>query len=90
MSEYDDEPQTYPVGTHTCNIVRFDRGIKVIFECKDHPGPWYASKQPSVSAWFPANQQAIDIQNGMATDPCPHTAKDYTRWITTTEYIGLA
>ena len=84
------EAQTYPKGTHVIHIVRFDRSTKVAFECKDHPGPVWTSKQPSCSAWFPGNKQALDIQNGMAQDPCNHTSSDMRVWITATEYTGLA
>lgn len=74
----------YPVGTDVRDVRGWDRGIKAIFECKDHPGIHYASKQPAISTWFPANQEAIDIQNGKP-DPCPHNIKTGT-WVLAREY----
>lgn len=82
------ERQTYPKGTHIMHIVTFDRSTKVAFECKEHPGPVYMSKQPSCSAWFPGNEQARKIQDGLAKDPCHHTSSDYRVWITASEYTA--
>lgn len=79
----------YPKGTNVREITQFDRGTKVVFECQEHPGPQYASKDPFASQWFPRNKQAMDISDRLVPDPCPHTAKDDV-WVTSTEYTGLA
>jgi hypothetical protein len=74
----------YAVGTNVRDIREFDRSIKVIFHCTEHPEFHYMSKQPSCSQWFPANEASRELQWGKE-DPCPHTAKDDV-WVTVHEY----
>lgn len=76
---------TYPVGTNIREVRGWDRGTKAVFECKEHPGIHYMSKQPSCSNWFPANKEAIDIADGMKPDPCPHTTSSDV-WVLAREY----
>ena len=42
----------YPAGTRVGNVRDFDRSMKVLFHCPDHPGVVYMSKDPFVSTWF--------------------------------------
>lgn len=74
----------YPIGTNIRDINHFDRGIKVVFACKEHPEYEYMSKQPSVSNWFPANEAARLLQWGNP-EKCHHKLKDDV-WFTTREY----
>lgn len=76
--------KVYPIGTNVRDITEFDRGIKVVFHCKEHPEFHYASKDPFVSNWFPANQAAIDIQFQI-NEPCEHMIK-HDVWFTVREY----
>lgn len=57
-----DAPQTYPVGTPLEDVTSFDRGQKVVIQCKDHPGFLFASKDPYVSNWFPADKVTADAE----------------------------
>jgi hypothetical protein len=76
----------YPVGTNIRDISGWDRGTKAIFECKEHPGIHFMSKQPSCSNWFPANKAAQDIEFGITKeDPCPHKVRDDV-WVLAAEY----
>lgn len=79
--------ETYPTGTNVREIKNFDRSIKVHFQCKEHPGPVYASKEPGWSSWFPANEQARDIDWGKTPDPCNHFRRDDV-WVTASEYTA--
>lgn len=60
----DDAPAfpTYPAGTPLEDVTAFDRGQKVVIQCKDHPGYLFASKDPYVSNWFPADQVTADAE----------------------------
>lgn len=42
----------YPVHTPVSEISHFNRGTKVQFECMDHEGSRWVSKDPYVSQWF--------------------------------------
>lgn len=78
---------TYPVGTPLSGTIHhFDRSTKVVFGCSEHVGPEYATKGPG-SSWFPANEEAREISDGLKSDPCPHTARDRV-WVTTREYTA--
>jgi hypothetical protein len=77
----------YPIGTNIRDIARFDRGIKVVFACKEHPQYEYMSKEPGVSQWFPANEAARQLQWG-GKDECHHTLR-HDVWFTTREYESL-
>jgi hypothetical protein len=43
---------TYPAGTRISDVEHFDRSMKVVFYCPDHPQNVFASKDPYVSHWF--------------------------------------
>lgn len=73
----------YPAGTNIREVRGWDRSIKAIFECKEHPGIHYMSKQPGCSHWFPANRAAEDISSG--SDPCPHNVSSDT-WVLVHDY----
>jgi hypothetical protein len=47
----------YPAGTPITEVREFDRGQKVVFQCKDHPLSIWASKDPYCSRWFPARRE---------------------------------
>jgi len=81
--------KTWPKGTNVYEIVYWDRSTKVAFECKEHPGPVYMSKQPGASSWFPGNEIARAIEFGTAKDPCHHTSSNDV-WITAEEYTDSA
>jgi hypothetical protein len=76
---------TYPKGTNIWEVRGWDRSTKAIFECKEHPGMHYMSKQPSCSHWFPANEAAVAARTG--TDPCPHNAASDT-WVLVYDYTA--
>ena len=82
-----DRVVTYPVGTNVWDIARFDRSTKVVFGCKEHPGPEMCSKSPGYSNWFPATEYAREIEFGTKPDPCTHTNRDDV-WVTTREYTA--
>lgn len=42
----------YPVHTPVTAIRTFDRSTKVMFECMNHEGSKWMSKDPFVSNWF--------------------------------------
>lgn len=44
----------YPAGTEMSDVKHFDRSMKVLFHCPNHPEAVYASKDPYVSNWFSA------------------------------------
>jgi len=77
----------HPIGTNIRDIIRFDRGTKVVFACKDHPQYEYMSKEPAVSQWFPANEAARLLQWG-DPDKCQHKINDDV-WRTVREYESL-
>lgn len=79
--------KTYPAGTNIREVRGWDRSTKAIFECKEHPGIHYMSKQPSCSNWFPANKAAQDLQWGQP-DPCPHNAASDV-WVLVAEYEAI-
>jgi hypothetical protein len=74
----------HPIGTNVHDIHQYDRGIKVVFACKEHPQYEYASKEPGRSQWFPANEAARALQWG-GKDECTHTLRDDV-WFTTQPY----
>lgn len=78
--------KTYPKGTNVREVNGWDRSIKAVFECKMHPGIHYASKQPSCSNWFPANEEARKLQWG-AEDPCEHTSS-MDVWVLVHDYTA--
>lgn len=79
--------KTYPAGTNVREVSGWDRSTKAIFECKEHPGIHYMSKQPSCSHWFPANDAAIRITDWNEPDPCDHTSQSDV-WVLVHEYVA--
>lgn len=47
----------YPAGTPVPEVKEFDRGQKVVFQCKSHPLSIWASKDPYISGWFAARRE---------------------------------
>ncbi len=47
----------YPKGEPIGDVKEFDRGQKVVFQCKDHPLSIWASKDPYTSRWFAARRE---------------------------------
>jgi len=78
--------KTFPKGTNIREVTGWDRSTKAIFECKEHPGIHYMSKQPSCSNWFPANEAARDLQWGKP-DPCEHTMSSDV-WVLVHDYTA--
>jgi hypothetical protein len=67
----------YPAGTPIKDVQHFDRGTKVIIRCKEHPQWLYASKDPYVSNWFPADRVTADAECRGTVD-CIHTLNSGT------------
>lgn len=59
---------TYPIGTDCNDIPEFNRGIKVAFQCKEHPESKWVSKDPFRSAWFPHHTNVTPI--GQIIEDC--------------------
>jgi len=76
----------YPAGTPIEDVRHFDRGDKVIIRCKDHPQWLYASKDPYVSQWFPADRATVEAQQQGLLDECQHTLRQRGQYEVAVEY----
>lgn len=77
--------RTYPVGTNVRDIECFDRGIKVVFGCKEHTGIQYMCKEPFTSNVFPANEHTRWAEFGTEVMECEHKFSDDV-WVTVRPY----
>lgn len=55
----------YPKGTPIKDVKEFDRGQKVVFQCKRHPDSIWASKDPYTSRWFAAKREYEECDCGL-------------------------
>lgn len=84
-AELNSRKGVYPEGTNIRNIKSFNRGIKVMFHCVEHPQYDYMSKDPFCSQMFPANEAAQRASFGIDKDECNHKLRDDV-WVTSSVY----